>query len=118
MTDSPITQTDDNSQKADGAGAANVKIDLHMPKENAWKQPAVYIAILALIVSLGGEWRRWVALDEQRDKQHDYYEEINVWETDNFNRSKDIDAYLNAHFGVNAVGLFGKPKPPPIPKEN
>lgn len=61
-----ISQTDDNSQKADGAGAANVKIDLHLPKDSFWKQPAIYVSILALIIALGGEWRRWVALDDDK----------------------------------------------------
>lgn len=28
MSDAPITQTDDNSQKADGHGAANVRVSL------------------------------------------------------------------------------------------
>lgn len=99
------------------AGAHQTVIRIEQPKESPWKHPAVYIAILALVISIGGEWRRWIALDDIRDKQHDYYEEINVWETDNFNREKDIDSYLRANIGVDAVQLFGKPKPPPVPKE-
>jgi hypothetical protein len=84
--------------------------------ESPWRQPAIYVAALALIVVLGGEWRRWVALDELRDKQHDYYNEVNVWEVDNFNRSKDIDAALKAQLGWDMDAKFGKLKPPPIPK--
>lgn len=43
-----------------------IVLKLEQPKESPWKQPAVYIAILALIISLGGEWRRWVALDDDK----------------------------------------------------
>lgn len=117
MSDPHNVALDDNRISA-GDGAHQVVLKVEQPKESPWKQPAVYVAILALIISIGGEWRRWVALDDIRGKQHDYYEEINVWETDNFNREKDVDAYLRANVGVDSVKLFGKLKPPPIPKGN
>lgn len=81
---------------------------------------AVCLSILAVLIAAGGEWRRWVAFDvavaDLKTKQHDYYEEINVWETDNFNREKDIDSWAKTNLGVDFVQLFGKPKPPPVPK--
>lgn len=109
-----VSQTDDSSIR-DNTGPVIV-LKNEYPKESPWRQPAIYVAILALILTVGGEWRRWVALDDMKVKQHDYYEEINVWETDAFNRTKDIDAYLRANIGVDTVKLFGKPKAPPVPK--
>jgi len=111
------TNSNDESVTAE-AGSHLVNLRLELPKESPWKQPAVYVAALALIVSLGGEWRRWVALDASNQKQHDYYEEINVWETDAFNRSKDVDATLKSRLGWDTDKMFGKLKPPPVPKEN
>lgn len=59
-----VTQYDDSRIHDNAQPVIITKIE--MPKESPWKQPAVYIAILALIVSLGGEWRRWVALDDDK----------------------------------------------------
>lgn len=108
----------DNTVTTAAAGSQQTVLNIEMPKETPWKHPAVYIAILALIVALGGEWRRWIALDASNQKQHDYYEEINVWETDAFNRSKDVDTTLKARLGWDTDKMFGKLNPPPVPKEN
>jgi hypothetical protein len=62
-----MNEDSERSQSAstNGAGQA-VALNLTLPREHPWKQPAVYIAILALIISVGGEWRRWVALDDEK----------------------------------------------------
>lgn len=110
-------QTNSNDESVHSNAGPVIVFKPEYPKESPWKQPAVYVAVLALIVVLGGEWRRWVALDDSNQKQHDYYEEINVWETDTFNREKDVDAALKVQFGWDTEKAFGKLKPPPIPKE-
>lgn len=111
MSESPITQTDDNSQKADGAGAANVKIDLHMPKESPWRQPAVYVAILALLVSLGGYAKKAEDISELKADNRAYRNDISMWETDNYNILKSLRADLEAH-GYKTSRL-DKLTPPP-----
>ena len=95
---------------------------IEQPKESPWKQPAVYIAILALIVALGGEWRRWTALDDSiasiRRQERSFHNEVNVWEIDGFNREKDVEEILKSHYGIDVQKLFGKRKPPPVPPED
>ena len=115
-------QTNSNDESLTAHPGAHMLVNrIEMPRPSPWREPAVYIAILAVIVVVGGEWRRWVALDEKitevKQSQHDYYEEINVWETDTFNRQKDVDSFLRANFGIDPDRLFGKAKPPPVPKE-
>lgn len=115
----------DNTVTTAATGSQQTVVRLELPKESPWKQPAVYVAALALIVALGGEWRRWVALDASNQKQHDYYEEINVWETDEFNHMKDIEELLKSgdKLDLSPNGdtdtptfLELKQKPPPVPK--
>ena len=111
-------QTNLNDERVTAeAGAHQTVLKIEMPRESAWKHPAVYVAILALIVSLGGEWRRWVALDDIRSKEHDYYEEVNVWQIDAFTREKDVEQLLKFQ-DIDVTAKLGPMKPPPVPKEN
>jgi len=112
------SQTNLNDERVTAeAGAHQSIVKIEMPRESPWKQPAVYVAILALIISVGGEWRRWVALDDIRSKEHDYYEEVNVWQIDAFNRDKDIEQLLKS-LDIDVTAKLGPMKPPPVPKEN
>lgn len=48
------TQTDDH--RVTGEQGANVTVvRVEQPKESPWKQPAIYVAALALIVAIWGE---------------------------------------------------------------
>lgn len=100
-----VTQYDDSRVHDNTAPVIINKFEL--PKESPWKQPAVYIAALALIVVLGSEWRRWVALDEMRadfsrqmiaaDKRNsDYANHIQEFEDYTFTHVSHTDGILAA----------------------
>lgn len=93
-----------------GAGQA-VALNLTLPREHPWKQPAVYIAILALLVSMAGFQRKSSDIEDLKADNRNYRNDISMWETDVFNRDKTIDAYLTAH-GIDTA-KFGKITPPP-----
>lgn len=115
-----IQQTEDSSIR-DNAGPV-VILKNEYPRGSAWKEPAVYIAILALIVSVGGEVVRWTNTDDHiksvKAQERSYLNEINVWEIDTFNRDKDIEEYLKEHYALYVSAKFGKRKMPPVPPED
>lgn len=49
MSDSPITQTDDNSQKADGQGAANVRVNFIGMDKPFFTALAVCLSVAAIL---------------------------------------------------------------------
>lgn len=109
MSETGAGPFNDESIKSDGGHVIVFKPEY--PKESQWKQPSVYIAILALIVS-GFAWlqKDWAVEDVKADARN-YRNDISVWETDVFNRDKTIEAILVAH-GID-MSKVGKLKPPP-----
>lgn len=93
------------------AGSHQTVIRIEQPKESPWKQPAVYVAILALIVAIWANYSKAQAIEDIKDDNRIYRNDISMWETDVFNRDKTIDAYLEAT-GVD-TSRFPKIKPPP-----
>lgn len=99
MTEPAINQTDDNSQKADGAGSANVRVEIG----------GAPIIVTLILVALCAGFSGWAVATSS--DAHKIAETADMNYTLAYTHLVNMDAYLNAR-GVptEKFGPLSKPK--------